>query len=235
MNDILMAFWAASKRILHPKIFLIILWPMLFALVFWGLLSWIFWADWLALLNDWTQPVDQILRNYEMTWLAGTVSVILLLLIIAPLALLTAVLIATTFAMPMMVDFVAGRDFPDLMRYHGGTLWGSVWNALSATSVFIVLWMLTLPLWLVAGLGSVLSILLTGFLNRRLFCYDALSAHADHTEYVRVMQQSKGSLYAIGIIGALLYLVPLVNLIAPIYIGLVYIYFNLARLQSLRQ
>lgn len=235
MNDISIAFWAAAKRVFHPKILMIILWPMLFALTFWGLLSWIFWADWVAALNDWTRPADVFLQHYAFAWLAGTLSIILLLLIIAPLALLTAVLIAATFAMPMMVGFVAAKDFPDLMRYHGGTAMGSVWNALTAISVFVVLWMLTLPLWLVAGLGSILSILLTGFLNRRLFCYDALSAHADHAEYDTIMRSSKSSLYAIGIIGALLYLVPIVNLIAPIYIGLVYIYFNLARLQSLRQ
>ncbi len=235
MNDISIAFWMAAKRVFHPKILMIILWPMLFALIFCGLLSWLFWADWLAVLNDWTRPVDAFLQHYAFTWLAGTLGIILLLLIIAPLALLTAVLIAATFAMPMMVNFVADKDFPGLERNHGGTAFGSIYNAMTAIAVFVVLWILTLPLWLVAGLGSIISILLTGFLNLRLFCYDALSAHASRAEYDTVVQTSKSKLYAIGIIGALLYLVPVVNLIAPIYIGLVYIYFNLARLQGLRQ
>ena len=235
MNEIVTALWAAAKRLFHPRIFMIMLWPMLFALAFWGLLSWIFWADWLAILNNWMQPADIYLQQYAWAWLAGIAGTLLLLLIIAPLALLTAILIAATFAMPMMVDFVAGKDFPDLSRYHGGTVLGSVWNALTATAIFTGLWLLSLPLWLIAGLGSIVSILLTAFLNQRLFCYDAVSAHADRAELALLMSGSKSSLYVIGIIGALLYLVPIVNLIAPVYIGLVYIYFNLARLQRMRR
>ncbi|MHB1676539.1 MAG: EI24 domain-containing protein [Sulfuriferula sp.] len=234
MNDISIALWAAAKRVFHPKIFMIILWPMLFALVFWGVLSWVFWADWLASLNEWTRPASLFLQQYAFAWLAGAFSIFLLVLLIVPLALLTALLIATTIAMPMMVNFVAEKDFPDLVRYHGGTAVGSLWNALTAIAVFVILWLLTLPLWLVTGLGSILSVLLTAYLNQRLFCYDALSAHADRAEFELLMRQSNSSLYGIGLIGALLYWVPIVNLIAPVYVGLAYIYFSLARLQALR-
>lgn len=235
MNDISIALFAAARRLFHPKILMIVLWPMLFALVFWGALSWLFWADWLATLNDWAQPAVSFLQQYALAWIAGTFTAILLVLVITPLALMTALLIAATIAMPMMVDYVAKRDFPDLQRRHGGTALGNIWNALIAVGVFIALWLLTLPFWLIAGLGAVFSLLLTAYLNQRLFRYDALAEHASRTEFDLILQQSGNSFYGLGLLVALLYFVPVVNLFAPIYAGLAYIYFSLARLQQLRQ
>ena len=234
MNDISIALFAAARRLLHPKILRIVLWPMLFALVFWGALTWLFWADWLATLNDWARPAVSFLQQYALAWIAGAFTAILLVLVITPLALMTALLIAATIAMPMMVDYVAKRDFPDLQRRHGGTALGSICNALIATAVFAGLWLLTLPFWLIAGLGAVFSLLLTAYLNQRLFRYDALADHASRAEFDRILQQSGNGFYGLGLFVALLYFVPVVNLLAPIYAGLAYIYFGLARLQQLR-
>ncbi len=235
MNEISVALWLAAKRLFHPKIIMILFLPVLFALVFWGVLGWLFWADWLAGLNEWTRPADLLLQQYAFAWLAGTLALILLVLILAPLAVVTALLIAAAIAMPMMVDFVARTDFPDLERRSGGTALAGLWNALVAISIFAVLWLLTLPLWLVGGLGAVLSVLALAYLNQRLFRYDALSAHASRAEYELLVRQSRGSLYGIGLIGATLYLVPIANLVAPVYTGLAYIYFTLARLRDLRR
>ena len=235
MNDISIALFTAAKRLFHPRILMIVLWPMLFALLFWGVLTWIFWADWLATLNDWTRPAELFLQQYALAWLASAFTAILLVLMITPLALMTALLIAATIAMPMMVNYVAQRDFPELQRRHGGTAWGSIWNALIATGVFIGLWLLTLPFWLIAGLGMVFSLFLTAYLNQRLFRYDALAEHASRAEFEQILLQNNNSFYGIGLFVAVLYFVPVINLFAPVYAGLAYIYFGLAQLRQLRQ
>ena len=234
MKDIFGALTAAAKSLFHPKILSIVLWPMVFALVLWGVLAWIFWADWLALMNDWVQPAELFLSQYDFTWIASALTVTLMLLMIAPLALTTALLIAAVIAMPMMVNHVAKRDYPDLVRLHGGTVLGSVWNALIAVAVFAGLWLVTLPFWLAAGLGAVFSLLLTAYLNQRLFRYDALAEHASRDEFETILERHGGSLYGMGLLLALLHWVPVINLVSPIYTGLAYIHFCLAKLRQLR-
>lgn len=234
MNDILVALTGAAKNLFHPKILSIVLWPMAFALMLWGILAWVFWADWLTLLNHWAQPAEAFLSHYNFAWIASALTGTLLILIIAPLTLTTALLIAAVVAMPMMVNHVAKRDFAELARLHGGSTIGSIVNALIAVGIFTGLWILTLPLWLIGGLGAIFSVLFTAYLNKRLFSYDALADHASRAEFEVIIAQSGRSLYGLGIILALLHFVPVINLISPIYTGLVYIHFGLARLRRLR-
>ncbi len=53
------------------------------------------------------------------------------LAILAPAVILTAILIATVFAMPVLVRHVARKDYPNLEWRHGGTVAGSIGNALA--------------------------------------------------------------------------------------------------------
>lgn len=234
IRDILRALLDAAHSLFHPKILMIMLWPMLLALIVWGGLAWLFWDSWLGTLANWLQPLQNFLGRHDFVWLASMVAVIFLVLLLAPLALTTALFIAAVIAMPMMVRHVAARDFPDLVQRHGGTFGGSVWNALVAIGVFCGLWLLTLPLWLLAGTGALFSLFLTAYLNQRLFRYDALSEHASRQEFDQILTQSGGRFYLLGLLLALLHYVPLLNLLSPIYTGLVYIHFGLGQLKRLR-
>lgn len=231
----LRALLDAAKSLLHPKILMIVLWPMLLAVLLWGVLAWAFWADWMQLLGGWVQPAQDFLNQHDFLWLATTLTTALLLLLITPLALTTALFIAAVFAMPMLVRHIAERDFPVLEKRHGGTFVGSVWNALVAVGVFIALWLLSLPLWLLMGLGAVVSLALTAYLNQRLFRYDALAEHASSAEFRQILEHHTGALYLLGLILALLHFVPVLNLISPVYTALVYIHYGLAKLQRLRE
>ncbi len=235
MSDIIDALLGAAKSLFHPKILAIVLWPVVFALLLWGALAWLFWADWLSALNGWVQPAELWLDQYDFAWMASILSVTLLVLLITPLALTTALLVAAVIAMPMMVRHVAQREYPALEYKHGGTLLGSLLNALIAVVVYVGLWLLTLPFWLAAGLGAVFSLLLTAYLNQRLFRYDALAEHASREEFEVILEQSGGSLYGMGLILAFLHFIPVINLFSPIYTGLAYIHFGLNKLKKLRE
>ena len=235
MNDIICALLGAAKSLFHPKILTIVLWPVLFALVLWGVLVWLFWTDWLNMLHGWVEPAELWLYQYDFAWLASMLSGTLLVLMITPLALSTALLIAAVIAMPMMVKHVAQRDYPELEYKRGGTVWGSVLNALIAVVVYVGLWIISLPFWLAAGLGAVFSLLLTAYLNQRLFRYDALAEHASQAEFDTVLARSSGSLYIMGLILACLHFIPVVNLFSPIYTGLAYIHLGLNKLRQIRE
>ncbi len=54
------------------------------------------------------------------------------MLLFVPLALVTAVLIIGVFAMPAMVEHVAGQGYAQLARREGGCFAGSLWSSVAA-------------------------------------------------------------------------------------------------------
>jgi len=130
---------------------------------------------------------------------------------------------------------VAERGFPQLERRRGGTVAGSAWNAITSIILFGVLWLLSLPLWL-TGIGALLlPALISALFNQRMFRYDALAEHASAAEYHAVLRASGGRLYALGLVLAAFYYVPVVNLLAPILSGLAFTHLCLAELARLRR
>jgi hypothetical protein len=85
-----------------------------------------------------------------------------------------------------MLNFVVARDYPELEMKHGGTFMGSVWNGLIAVGVFLIIWIITLPLWLIPFGVLVVPTLLSAYLNQRLFMYDALMDHASREEFEQI-------------------------------------------------
>jgi len=81
----------------------------------------------------------------------------------------------------------------------------------------------------------VLPPVLSGFLNQRLFRYDALAEHASAEEYRAVLARAHGRLYLLGILLAFVYYIPLVNLAAPVLSALAFTHFCLAELARLRR
>lgn len=237
MNEVLGAFGSAFRSMLHPRMLALALMPMLAALALWLGLAWFYWGSW----SQWMSAliagpqVSEWLQHYGVAFIVHYAVWVLLMLLLAPLILITAVLLAAMLAMPLMVSFVAAHDYPSLEKKHGGTVLGSTVNALVAVLVFAGLWIVTLPLWLTGVLAPVLAVVLSAYLNQRLFCYDALSDHATADEYRTITTASRGRLYALGALLALLYYVPVLNLLAPIVSGLAFVHLCLAELARLRR
>ena len=98
-----------------------------------------------------------------------------------------------------------------------------------------MLWLLSLPLWL-TGIGAVvLPAFISALFNQRVFRYDALAEHASAAEYRTVVQEAGGRLYALGLVLAALYFVPILNLLVPVLSGLAFTHLCLAELARLRQ
>lgn len=236
MKDILRALGGAFRSLLHPKMFALTIWPMLVALALWLGLAWLYWDVWSQGLSAWVagSVVGDWLPQRGFIDVVHYSSLVLLFALLAPLILLTAVLIAALIEMPLIVNFVATRYYPLLEKRRGGTAIGSAANALVTVLVFAVLWVVTLPLWLTGVLAPVLPVVLSAYLNQRLFRYDALSDHASAEEYAAILAACWGRMYALGLLLALLYFVPLLNLLVPVLSGLAFTHFGLAELARLR-
>ena len=148
---------------------------------------------------------------------------------------LTATVIIGVVAMPAMVKHVAAADYPALERRHGGTFAGSVWNAVAALVVFVVLSLLSLPLWFVPLFWPILPVLLFAYLNQRVFRYDAVAEHASGDEMRELFRRYGKHLYLLGIILSLIAHIPLVGFFIPVIAGLAFIHYSLDRLGDLRR
>ena len=137
--------------------------------------------------------------------------------------------------MPLLLEHLAATDYPDLARLGKDSLLASTWNSVRAALLFIIGWVLTLPLWLIPGMGLLLPLLWMAWLNRRTFAYDALSLHATQEEWQHLRRQRANVLIWLGLVMALLTHVPLLGLFAPSLAALAYIHFCLEALRRLRQ
>ena len=225
----------ALRDVSQPRVLAVLFLPMIAAVALWSVLAWVFWEPWTRTLRSYfdATAVAQWLLEHGASWVIASLSVVLAIAVLLPLILITAIVVTELVAMPIIVSIVS-RDYPNLTRRSGGTTLGSVSNAVRAIALFILLWIVTLPLWL-TGIGAVLlPALNSAFLNQRLFRYDALAEHASRDEFDALVHRTKGRLYLLGLVLAGLYYVPFVNLVAPVFSGLAFTHFCLGELALYR-
>jgi uncharacterized protein involved in cysteine biosynthesis len=233
---ILDAFARALRDVTQPRVLAVLFLPMLTAVLLWTVLAWAFWEPWTQALRGLFEgtAVGSWIVERGASWVLTSLTAVLVIAVLLPLVLITAIIVTELVAMPVIVSVVA-RDYPGLVRRSGGSMVGSLSNAVRAIVLFILLWIGTLPLWL-TGFGAViLPALNSAYLNQRLFRYDALAEHASREEYTALVRHSKGRLYLLGLLLAGLYYVPLVNLVAPVFSGLAFTHFCLGELAVFRR
>ncbi len=147
---------------------------------------------------------------------------------------LTALIIIATVAMPTVVAHVGSRDYPTLALKRGGSYVVGLGNALWVSVVFIVGFVLTLPLWLIAPLAFLVPLLWWGWATARMFRYDALVAHASAEERATLFARHGKAFFALGTIVSLLNFVPPLFFFVPILGGLAFTHYGLHALQRLR-
>ena len=200
--------------------------PLFAAAALWAVVGWFAWKP----LAHW---LGATLGGSAEGWsyfAFGFASAVLLMLA----AVVTALVAVAVLAMPVIVATVAERDYPGLARHHGGTFAGSLVNAAVAIIVFLPLWLLALLLLFLPPVYVAVSLCLNAWLNQRLFRYDALALHAGAEEMREVIGGARGRLVLLGLVLAPLALVPVVNLLAPIYAGVAFTYLCLDELARLR-
>ena len=232
MKTILISYFSAARSLGRPGILWHLMWPTLVASVVWTSLLVMNWG---ALADLGTHFITAL--PLVGGWLASSEGALLvaLLMLALPMIYVTAAFLVAAVALPLMLERVAATDYADIARRAGGSQVGSVWNALTSVLQFIVLLVLSLPLWLIPGAGLLISLLLTAWLNQRAFSYDALMAHADKFEMKALPAAQSGGLFGVGLLGAAMAHVPLINLFAPALSGLAFVHYLLSALRVARQ
>lgn len=220
----------AARDMLRPEILWHALWPPFVAFILWSVIAWFAWqpaASWIVTeLPDWSW----------LTWLGPWLAHLAVFFIFAPLVYFTALLLVAIFALPRMMTLIAARDYPDVSRQSSASaaFWGSLANTLAAGLIFIVGWLLTLPLLLIPGALLILPLLWSAWLNQQAFRFDALAEHAQPAERELLMRRERSKLYGAGLVSAVAAHVPLINLLAPAFAAVLFVHLCLGALRTLR-
>lgn len=236
MNLIIKTIARAFRDLFQFKVLWIVVWPLLVAVFSWLIIGAVFWdtfSEWIAsgLTYIGVQPW---LDGLEPRWVANAIQGIAHIFLFVPLVFISALLITAVFGMPALIALVADRDFPQLNRENGGSVTGNLLNAVLAVVVFVAIWVVSLPLWII-GVGVVIPFVAATYLNQRLFRYDALAEHASSEELKELFARYQSSWWGLGLLTGMLQFVPILNLFAPVLTALAFIHFGLDRLQDLRE
>ena len=238
MNGAGSALLFAFANLAHRRILWLMLWPVLLALALWGVAALIFWGQlvaWLAgTLKGWVQTATFFV-NWDATDVTLFAAKALILVMLVPIVQLTALLILGVFGMPVMVNHVAERRFPDLERRRGGSFAGSLWNSAVALLGMLLLGVLSLPFWVFPPLWPLIPVAILAWVNQRILRYDALAEHADAQEMKRIFAGCRGTLLVLGAGLALVSYIPVLGFFAPVIVALTFIHYLLAHLKPLRE
>jgi CysZ protein len=237
MKPVITAVMRAFRDLGDRRVIAIMLLPVLASLVIWLVIILWFWQSWVMVLGDAIGSTQwaRWLRDWGAQWLVNGMGALALIALMIPALLVTNVVIAEIFALPALVKLVSARDYPMLERHHGGTMVGGTINACVGITIFLLVFVLTLPLWLLGPVGLIAGALNSAYLAQRLFRYDALSEHAGAGEYDALVKRSRGRLFLLGLTLSPLNYVPFVNLFVPVLGALAYTHFCLRELANLRE
>jgi hypothetical protein len=209
MHAVLQAYGRALVAQLHGRMLLLSILPFVLSLVLWAVLLWLG----LQPLVDALQGLFVDHDGFKLAggWLStlglGALKMVLVpltaMLLLLPLMVLTALVFIGLVAMPAIVRHVGSRHYPGLDMQRGGSLLGSVGTALAAFGLFIVLWLMALPLYLFPPLALAAQVALWGWLTSRVMAYDALADYASIEERQALVRQHRLPLLAIGVASGL--------------------------------
>lgn len=204
MRSVLIAFGRALLSQLHFRMLMLTVMPFVLSIMIWGIVLWlglqpmIDWTQRYFSDNDGFRTAGNVLGWFGLGALKTVLVPLIAMWVLLPLMILTALIFVGTMAMPAIARHVAKRDYPELEQRKGGSLWGSVWISTVSFIVFIVLWIVTLPLNAIPPFTFIIQPVLWGWLTYRVMTYDALADHASDQERKEIMHTHRWPLLLIG-------------------------------------
>ena len=146
----------AAADLMRPQVLSIMFLPMLLALLLWGGLFWAFGTVWVAGLEGVfdASSVTGWLGPTLAGWVVGMGVYMVLILLLLPAIYVTALFITSLIFMPILLSVVSRQHYPTLGRQYGGSFLGSLGNGLFALAIYLLVWLVTLPFWLLGPFGA---------------------------------------------------------------------------------
>jgi len=232
MGDVMLALARTFGSLRTGKVWLYVLTPALLSLLL--AIGLAIWALGWAVEQMMAFPPMTLLVGWGLVWLAHILAYLGGWMAIFALAYLMASLLAAIVIMPLMLRHLSQGEYRDVAAMGKDSFVAAAVNSIGASLIFVIAWVVTIPLWLIPGFSLLVPLLLMGWLNRRTFAYDALSMHATDSEWASLRAVQKTPLFMLGLTMALLAHIPLVGLLAPALAALSFVHFGLEALRRSR-
>lgn len=246
-------FLKVYKKVLlsfgYPQVILCFLAPVFLALFFWIVVTIFFWDKMFIVLGSsvkdmilYVMKTITIIPQDIVNYLAGSSSLIsmillwtLVLLLIIPVVLVSAALITSILSSTYLIQFLGRKEFPELIKKGRSRLAASILNAVFYSCLYLLLWVISLPLMLFPPLTPVISVLLVAWYNLKLGSFDVLTEWCDEAEFRSLRQQAKSKAFVVSLIGSSSILLPMAFLFAPVLVNTALTFHYLYQLKAYRQ
>ena len=208
------SFFRALMAQLHPRMLLLTLLPFVVALGVWGVALWLGLQPLIDQLQAWFSDyglfrwTGDMLDGLGLSALRTLLVPLIAMWLLLPLMILSALVLVNLMAMPAIANHVGLRFYPQLERRSGGSMLTSFKLSLLSFLLYLLAWLVVLPLNLIPLFAVVVQPLLWGWLTSRVMSYEALSSFADETELSEIRNKHRSSLLIIGVVTGSLGAVP---------------------------
>lgn len=191
---------------LHVRMLLLSILPFMLSVVIWGAALWVGLQPMIDWLHEYFAnhggfaAAGDVLNRFGLGAIKTILVPLMAMWVLLPLMILTALIFVGIMAMPIIVRHVSSRSYPHLEMRRGGSLWGGLWIGLWSFLIFVVLWLITLPLTILFPPAFIVQPLLWGWLTYRVMAYDALADHATPEERKDLLHIHRWPLLLIGTI-----------------------------------
>jgi hypothetical protein len=179
--------------------------PFIVALGVWGVALWLGLQPLIDQLQAWFSDYGLFRWTGDMLDSLGLASLRTLLVpliamwLLLPLMVLSALLLVNLMAMPVIANYIGDRFYPQLERRNGGSIKASLWLSFSSFVIYLLAWLIVLPLNLVPLFAVLVQPLLWGWLTSRVMSYEALAPFADEHE-LSIIRKQQFPLLMIGVV-----------------------------------
>ncbi|RSZ58724.1 EI24 domain-containing protein [Massilia atriviolacea] len=198
----------------NPKMLLLTVIPFLLSVVLWAiLLAFGFQPllDYVQALfqdHDWFKTTSGMLGSFGLGFLKTIIVPLIAMLLLLPLMIVTSLVFMGVAAMPPITRHVAARHFSTLEAKNEGSFMASLAINLSSAALFVVVWVLSLPLYIVPPVAVLVQVVLWGALTSRVMVYDALEDYASAEEMKEIRRRHRAQLTFIGIVSGFIGALP---------------------------
>ena len=223
---------ATIESLSDGKVWLYLVLPTLLALFAWIILL-IFSLGFLSDALMETPPLSFMVA-WGMLWLAKILAVLSGWVSITGIAYLVGLAFTAIFILPVLLKHIAARQYPELVAAGKSFVGSTAAYSCAMIALFILLWIVTLPLWFMPGAALILPLVLMAWLNYKTYTFEILADFSTKIEKKKLLQKHATSLFLLGFLMSIVAHLPVVCLFAPGITALAFSHYVLAALKELR-
>ncbi|SUA65939.1 CysZ-like protein [Oligella urethralis] len=221
----------------HPKMLMAVLMPFgvtVLSLVLLLIVAWDPLDNWfITSAHKWSW-FSSFTSLWGMSTLSGWLSGLIAFFALSAISLVIGLAVASVAVTPLAVSLLGKTQYQDLEKRGKFIDSRSIFNAVKVGVIFVLGWLLTLPLWLIPFASIVLSVFWTAYAFSQIAKVDAITEHASPAEREFILKKYNRGFWIIGLVCGLVCLIPFMGLVVPVYAILACTHYGLSALRELR-